>query len=78
MDKRTAEKARQLLGTMERLEEIQQAMEKCKSRWWSFLTPDVKRLNDSDGLMMPEVLRDEFNEAVERAIEKTKAKLDKL
>ena len=60
MDKRTAEKARQLLGTMERLEEIQQAMEKCKSRWWSFLTPDA------------------FNEAVERAIEKTKAKLDKL
>ena len=55
MDKRTAEKARQLLGTMERLEEIQQAMEKCKSRWWSFLTPDVKRLNDSDGLMLPEV-----------------------
>lgn len=42
------------------------------------MTDDWDIPSYSDGLMMPEVLRDEFNEAVERAIEKTKAKLDKL
>ncbi len=78
MDKKTAEKASKLLKTLERLEEIWQATEESKSHWWSFLTPDVKRLTDNDGLMMPEILRNEFKEAVERAIEKTKAKLDKL
>lgn len=78
MDKKTAEKASKLLKTLERLEEIQKATEESKSHWWSFLTPDVKRLTDNDGLMMPEILRNEFKEAVERVIEKTKAKLDKL
>lgn len=78
MDKKTAEKASKFLSTLEHLEEIRQATEESKSHWWSFLTPDIKRLRDSDGLYMPEILRDEFVEAVERAIEKTKAKLDKL
>ena len=78
MDKKTAEKASKLLETLERLEEIPQAKEASKSHWWSFLTSDEKRLTDNDGLMMPEILRNEFKEAVERAIEKTKVKLDKL
>ena len=78
MDKKTAEKASKLLKTLERLEEIRQATEERKSHWWSFLTPDVKRHTDTDVLMMPEILRNEFKEAVERAIEKTKVKLDKL
>lgn len=78
MDKKTAEKASQLLNTMEQLDRIKRAMEEGKSKWWAFLTPDVKRREDDDGLMMPEVLRSEFEEAVERAIEKTNAKLDKL
>lgn len=78
MDKKTAEKASQLLNTMECLEKIQRVMENERSHWWAFLTPNVKRLGDGDGLFMPEILRDEFEEAVERAIEKTKAKLDKL
>lgn len=78
MDKKTAEKASKLLKTLERLEEIRQATEESKSHWWSFLTSDVKRLTDNDGLMMPEILRNEFKEAVERAIEKTTKKLDEL
>lgn len=78
MDKKTAEKASRLLNTMERLDRIQRAMEEGKSHWWAFLTPNVQRREDGDGLMIPEILRDEFKEAVERAIEKTNAKLDKL
>lgn len=57
-----------------RLEEV---VEKEKNHWWGFITPDVKRFN-SDGMVMPLILREEFTEAINRAIEKTTKLLDEL
>lgn len=44
--------------------EIKDTMEKEAQNWWSFFTPDKQRWKN-DGLMMPEILREEFTKAVD-------------
>lgn len=73
MDIDKARKVAQLLSNLDTITEIEEAMEKEKSHWWGFITPDIKRW-DSDGKMMPDVLREEFAEAVKRA--KTKIHIE--
>lgn len=67
MDKYIAKQAKDLLNKLEQLQEIKSVIEKEERHWWSFLTPDVQTL-DKDGLIMPEILREEFVEAVNRSI----------
>lgn len=75
MDK--AKEARSLLSDLEALNELQSTLKKEDNHWWSLLTPDSKRW-DEDGIRMPEILREEFVEAVKRAIEKTEKALKEL
>ena len=72
-----AEEARSILSDLEALNELQSTLEKEDNHWWSLLTPDSKRRNEN-GIRMPEILREEFVEAVKRAIEKTKESLKEL
>ena len=78
MDVKVAEKASKLLKTLEKLNEIKEATEKESSHWWAFCAPDVKRRSDDGVIYMPDILRDEFVEAIDRAIAKTKEKIEKL
>lgn len=77
MEKNKAEEARNLLSDLDALDEILTVLEKEDNHWWNLLTPDTKRW-DEDGIRMPEILRDEFKEAVKRAIEKTENALKEL
>ena len=77
MEKEKAERARQLLAEIEKLHNIKDATEKESSNWWSFLSPNTKRW-DSDGLLMPDILRQKFVEAVDAAINETENKLKEL
>lgn len=77
MEKNKAEEARNLLSDFDDLDEILTVLEKEDNHWWNLLTPDTKRW-DEDGIRMPEILRDEFKEAVKRAIEKTENALKEL
>lgn len=77
MEMNKAEEARSLLCDLDTLNEIQTVLEKEDNNWWNLLTPDTKRW-DEDGIRMPEILRDEFKEAVKRAIEKTENALKEL
>lgn len=47
------------------------------SNWWSFLTPDIKRWEEG-GLIMPEILREEFTKAVDRSIEQLEKQIEEL
>lgn len=77
MDVNQAKEARRLLDDLDTLNDFQEVIEKEDNHWWGFITPNVKRFN-SEGMMMPAILREEFTEAVNRAIEKTTKKLDEL
>lgn len=77
MEKDKAEEARSILSDLEALDEIQSTLEKEDNHWWSLLTPDSKRWNE-DGVRMPEILREEFVEAVKRAIERSEKALKEL
>lgn len=77
MEKEKAERARQLLAEIERLHDIKDATEKESSHWWSFLSPDTK-IWDSDGLVMPDILRKKFVEAVDAAIKEVEDELKEL
>lgn len=77
MEKNKAEEARNLLSDLDALDEILTVLEKEDNHWWNLLTPDTKRWHE-DGIRMPEILRDEFKEAVKRAIEKTENALKEL
>ncbi len=77
MDVNQAKEARRLLDDLDTLNDFQEVIEKEKNHWWGFITPDVKRFN-SDGMVMPLILREEFTEAINRAIEKTTKLLDEL
>lgn len=70
-------KARELMNLLDHLNGIKQVIEEERSHWWSSLTPDIKR-RDSDGMIMPTILREEFKEALNRALEKTNKKLVEL
>ena len=77
MDKKKAEQAKNLLYELEKVQEIKDTMEKEAQNWWSFLTPDIKDW-DKDGLMMPEILREEFTKAVDRSIERLEKQIEEL
>ena len=77
MDINTAEKARDLLSDFESLADIKDKIEQEYDNWWSFLTPNLKR-RDSDGLIMPEILREEFTKAVDRSIEQLEKQIEEL
>lgn len=75
MKKNKAEIARALLAELERLEDIKTHIEAEPQHWWSFLTPDMY---SKEGLIMPEVLREEFTKAVDRSIERLEKHIDEL
>lgn len=77
MDKKKAEKARDLFETLEDLNKIKRNMEKEDRHWWSFLTHDIKSWY-SDGLIMPEILCEEFTKAVDRSIEQLEKQIAEL
>ena len=77
MDKKKAEQAKKLLYELERVQEIKDTMEKEAQNWWSFFTPDKQRWKN-DGLMMPEILREEFTKAVDRSIERLEKQIEEL
>lgn len=52
-------------------------MEKEDHHWWSYLTPDIKCWEE-DGLIMPEILREEFTKAVDRSIGKLEKQIEEL
>ncbi len=76
MDISTIEKARGLLETLKDLNKIKGYMEEGR-HWWSFLTSDIKSWY-SDGLIMPEILREEFAKAVDRSIEQLEKQIEEL
>ena len=74
------EKARlasEFLSELDRLEEIKRHINEENSSWWSFLTPDIKRWEE-DGLIMPEILCEEFTKAVDRSIEQLEKQIEEL
>jgi len=77
MDKKKAEQAKYLLYELEKVQEIKDTMEKEAQNWWSFFTPDKQRWKN-DGLMMPEILREEFTKAVDRSIERLEKQIEEL
>ena len=77
MDKKKAEQAKDLLYELEKVQEIKDTMEKEAQNWWSFLTPEKQRW-ENDGLMMSEILREEFTKAVDRSIEQLEKQIDEL
>lgn len=77
MDKKKAEQAKYLLYELEKVQEIKDTMEKEPQNWWSFFTPDKQRWKN-DGLMMPEILREEFTKAVDRSIERLEKQIEEL
>ena len=77
MDINKAEKAKNLLHELEKVQEIKNTMGKEAQNWWSFLTPDIKDWN-KDGLRMPKILREEFTKAVDRSIERLEKQIEEL
>ena len=77
MDKKKAEQAKYLLYELEKVQEIKDTMEKEPQNWWSFFTLDKQRWKN-DGLMMPEILREEFTKAVDRSIERLEKQIEEL
>ena len=77
MDINKAEKAKNLLHELKKVQEIKNTMGKEAQNWWSFLTPDIKDWN-KDGLMMPKILREEFTKSVDRSIERLEKQIEEL
>ena len=76
----TEETAKQVAGLMHELnmlQDIKNATIKDKSHWWGFIAPDCNTW-DSNVLPMPETLRNEFVNTLDRSIEIVKAKIEKL
>ena len=72
-----AKQASEFLSELDRLEEIKRHINEENRSWWSFLTPDIKRWEE-DGLIMPEILREEFTKAVDRSIEQIEKQIEEL
>ena len=77
MTEETAKQATELLHELDMLQDIKNATIKEESHWWGFISRDTKRW-DSDGLRMPETLRNEFVNALDRSITIVKAKIEEL
>lgn len=72
-----AKRASEFLSELDRLEEIKRHINEEDISWWSFLTPDIKSWEE-DGLIMPEILREEFTKAVDRSIEQLEKQIEEL
>ena len=77
MDIEKARRASGFLSELDRLEEIKRHINEEDSSWWSFLTPDIKRWEE-DGLIMPEILCEEFTKAVDRSLGQLKKQIEEL
>ena len=76
MDISKAKQARYLLKELSMVQEIKDTMNTEAQNWWSFLTPEQRWRNE--GLMMPEILREEFTKAVDRSIERLEKQIEEL
>lgn len=72
-----AKQVREFLSELDDLKEIKRYIDVEDDHWWSFLTPDIKRL-DNEGLNMPEILREEFTKAVDRSIKQLEKQIEEL
>lgn len=72
-----AKRASEFLSELDRLEEIKRHINEEDGSWWSFFTPDIKRWEE-DGLIMPEILCEEFTKAVDRSIERLEKQIEVL
>lgn len=72
-----AKRASEFLSELDSLEKIKRHMNEEDGSWWSFLTPDIKRWEE-DGLIMPEILCEEFTKAVDRSIEQLEKQIEEL
>lgn len=72
------EKAKELLCELDKTRDIKNAMQKEPRHWWAIKTPDTKRNNDGDGMYIPKVLREEFEKAVESAIQKLTKEIESI
>lgn len=72
-----AKRASEFLSELDRLAEIKKHINKKDNNWWSFLTPSIRNL-DNEGLIMPEILREEFTKAVDRSIEQLEKQIEEL
>lgn len=77
MEKEKAIRVREMLADIDRLNDIKAATEEESSHWWSFLSPDTRKWH-TDGLVMPEALRQKFVEAVDAAIAGIEEELNEL
>ena len=77
MDKKKAEKARNLLMELSSVQEIKDATKKEEQNWWAFLAPNIQSW-EKDGLVMPGTLREEFTKAVDRSIERLNKQIEEL
>lgn len=78
MKQETLEKAVKLKEELDRAIEIFKAMDKERTRWWSFITPDTKSDNDGYGLFLTDKLRKKFKESVEESIVELKKEIEAL
>lgn len=76
MDKKKAEQAKYLLHELEKVQEIKDTIGEEAKNWWSFLTPEQRWRNE--GLIMPDILREEFTKAVDRSIERLEKQIEEL
>ena len=78
MKQETLEKAIELKKELDITFEILEVMDKEKSHWWSFITPDTKSDNDGYGLFLTNRLRKKFKEAVEELNVELKKEIEAL
>lgn len=77
MDKDQIKRASKFLSELDRLKEIKRHINEENSSWWSFLTPYIISWKE-DGLIMPEILREEFTKAVDKSIERLEKQIEEL
>ena len=77
MDKDQIKRASKFLSELDRLKEIKRHINEENSSWWSFLTPYIISWKE-DGLIMPEILREEFTKAVDKSIERLEKQIAEL
>lgn len=80
MDKITALRARDLLKVLTELEIIKEDMQRNRGQIWRFFVSNTILSSDLElfGRVLPDVLREEFEAAVNRSIERINKEIKKL
>lgn len=78
MEMEKATKAKDLLSLREKMNAIKSYMDRDKTYWWGFTTPNINRLESDRTLFMPDILRDKFVKAVDECIEEIESEIEKL